>query len=345
MLLFNLQNVTELVMPIIFILAGLITGLIIESIMSKAHHKASLHNWEALTITLSSFRRLIVLWSLLLGLYGSILFLPLKTTVAGTISKLLLVIFMFSVIVVIARVVEGFLTLYTTKMKGMFPSISLFMNLIKLIIYILGTLIILQFLGISVTPILTALGVGGLAVALALQDTLSNLFSGIQIIASRQVKPGDYIKLNTGEEGYVTDITWRNTTIQSLSENMIIAPNSKIASSIIVNYCQPIKQMIVIIEIGVTLDSNLTLVEKITLDIAKEVMQNVPGGVPDYEPVLYYHSFAESNINLRINVQIQELDNQYLIKHEFIKKLNTCFKDNNINMPLSIKTVATKTLD
>ena len=134
------------------------------------------------------------------------------------------------------------------------------------------------------------MGIGGLAVALALQDTLSNLFSGLQIIASRQVRIGDYVKLNTGEEGYVTDITWRNTTIRAIPDNMIIVPNSKLASTILTNYHQPAKVMSVIVQIGVSYDSDLAKVEKITLEVAKEILREIEGGIPDFEPFIRYHT-------------------------------------------------------
>ena len=108
---------------------------------------------------------------------------------------------------------------------------------------ILGGLILLNHFNVSITPILTALGVGGLAVALALQDTLSNLFGGFYVAVAGQVRLGDYIKLNTGEEGYVTDIGWRCTTLPGTANNMIIVPNAKLAQAIVTNYYLPEKRM------------------------------------------------------------------------------------------------------
>ena len=108
---------------------------------------------------------------------------------------------------------------------------------------ILGSLILLRHFNVSITPILTALGVGGLAVALALQDTLSNLFGGFYVAVAGQVRLGDYIKLNTGEEGYVTDIGWRCTTFRAPANNMIIVPNAKLAQAIVTNYNLPEKRM------------------------------------------------------------------------------------------------------
>jgi small-conductance mechanosensitive channel len=104
-------------------------------------------------------------------------------------------------------------------------------NLTKIVVFAVGILTILETLGIPIIPLFTALGIGGLAVALGLQDTLSNLFAGIQVIAAKQIRPGDYVKLELGEEGYVTDITWRYTTIRSSPNNRIIVPNAKVSSA------------------------------------------------------------------------------------------------------------------
>ena len=102
-----------------------------------------------------------------------------------------------------------------------FPRVSairsptLVVNLARLAVGVLGAFIILQNLDIQITPLVTAFGIGGLAVALALQDTLGNLFAGVQIILSGQVRPHDYIQLASGDQGYVTDVKGRNTTIHT----------------------------------------------------------------------------------------------------------------------------------
>jgi small-conductance mechanosensitive channel len=170
--------------------------------------------------------------------------------------------------------------------------------LTKLFVYLIGSLIILQTLNISITPILTALGVGGLAVALALQDTLSNLFSGLQIIASKQVRPGDYVKLESGEEGYVTDITWRNTAIRALPNNMVIVPNSKLASTLVTNYYQP-----------------------------------------EFEPFIRYHTFADFSVNFSVILRAGEFTDQFMVKHEFIKRLHERYQQEGIEIPFPIRTL------
>ena len=209
----------------------------------------------------------------------------------------------------------------------------------RIIVFIIGILIILHSLGISITPILTALGVGGLAVALALQDTLSNLFAGLHIILTRQIKPGDYIKLETGEEGYVVDITWRNTTIRELPNNYIIIPNLKLAQAIVKNHYLPDREISVTVQLGVSYDSDLEKVERVTIEVAKEVMMEVPGGIPEFQPFIRYHTFGDFSINFTVIMRCREFTDQYLIKHEFIKRLHKRYKDEGIIIPFPIRTV------
>jgi small-conductance mechanosensitive channel len=228
---------------------------------------------------------------------------------------------------------------YARHIEGALPATSLFANLTKLFVFLIGSLIILQTLNISVTPILTALGVGGLAVALALQDTLSNLFSGLQVIASRQVKPGDYVKLESGEEGYVTDITWRNTAIRALPNNMVIVPNSKLASGLVTNYYQPEKEIAVLVQVGVSYQSDLKKVEQVTIGVAKEVMCEVEGGTPEFEPFIRYHTFADFSVNFTVILRAREFTDQFLLKHEFIKRLHERYRKEGIEIPFPIRTL------
>jgi small-conductance mechanosensitive channel len=239
----------------------------------------------------------------------------------------------------LAKMTAGFVSIYVQREDVPLPSTSIFRNLTKLLVFLIGIMVILQVLGISITPILTALGVGGLAAALALQPTLANLFSGLQIIAAKQLHPGDYVKLDSGEEGYVTDITWRNTTIRALPNNMIIVPNSKLASTIFTNYYQPQQETGVLIQVGVSYASDLKKVEKVTIEVGKEVMKEVEGGVPEFEPLIRYHTFDDSSINFMVVLRTKEYVGKYLITHEFIKRLHERYDKEGIVIPFPITTI------
>lgn len=240
---------------------------------------------------------------------------------------------------VAAQVAVRSIQLYARKRRHVLPSTSIFINLVRVGVFVVGGLMVLQTLGISITPVLTAVGVGGLAVALGLQETLSNFFSGLQIVASGLVKNGDYIRLSSGEEGYVQDITWRNTTIRALANNMIVIPNSKLAASVLTNYNQPQREMAVLVPVGVSYDSDLEKVERVTVEVAKEVMQTVPGGIPEFDPFIRYHSFGDSSIGFNVILRGREFGEQYLVKHEFIKRLLARYRKEGIEIPFPVRNV------
>jgi len=327
-------------LPSLLIVGAFLVGLLFEKIISrklKSIFRKS--KWKNGEIVIKGIRGMIILWFGIAGIYGALVNIPLEIATLAVLKKILLILVILSVTIALARIAKGFIDSYAKKTGGLFGSTSIFQNLTKLLIFLIGILIILQFLGISITPILTALGVGGLAVALALQDTLSNLFSGLQIIASKQIRPGDYVELDSGEKGYVTDITWKNTTIRALPNNMIVVPNSKLASTIITNYYQPDKVMSVLVQVGVSYESNLAKVEKVTIEVAKEIQREIEGAVPEFEPFIRYHTFDDFSINFTVILRAQEFINQYILKLEFVKKLHDRYKKEGIVIPFPIRTV------
>lgn len=203
----------------------------------------------------------------------------------------------------------------------------------RILIFFAAILVILESFNISIIPFLTALGIGGLAIALALQDTLSNFFSGFYMLVSRNFKPRDYVELESGEKGYIQDINWRNTTILTLPNNLVIIPNSKIASSIIKNYSKPDQEMAVLIDVRVSYNSDLTKVEKTVEKIGNEIMEKTVGGVESFKTFIRYHTFADSGIDFTVILRAKKFIDQYIIKHEFIKALHEEFKKEKIEIP------------
>ncbi len=254
-------------------------------------------------------------------------------------GKVLLVLGILSVTMVVSGITRRLIAVYAKGADSALPVTSLTQNVSRIVIFCIGILIVLSSLGISITPILATLGVGGLAVALALQETLSNLFSGLTITAARQIRIGDYIKLESGEEGYVTDINWRTTQIKMLPNNIVLVPNSKLAQAIVVNYCIPDKEMSVTVDVGVHYHSDLEKVEKVTSEVAKEVMQEVTGGVPGFEPFIRYNTFGDFSIQFTVILRAKEFVDQYLIKHEFIKRLHARYQKEGIVIPYPIQAI------
>ena len=216
---------------------------------------------------------------------------------------------------------------------------SIFVNITRLAILLIGALLLLDNLGVSIAPLITALGVGGLAVALALQDTLANLFAGVHILASKKVQVGDFIRLDTGEEGQIVDINWRNTTIQQVQNNQAIIPNAKLAESIIINYFRPEPEMSVVVPVGVAYGSDLDKVEQVTREVGGEVMREMPGGVETHEPVIRFKEFGESSVDLNVILRTREFADQYLIVSEFVRRLHARYQREGIQIPFPVRTI------
>lgn len=337
------EKIIQLLVPLILAVGGFLVGIVAEKlILARLKRIATRTKWEWDELVINSLRWMPTLWFVIVGLRMAIRRMQVSPSFVSNFDRAMVVFIIVSVTVILGRIVSGMVQIFAKRAKGAFHATSIFAHFTTALIFIIGVLVILQWLKIPVAPILGALGIGGLAVALALQDTLSNLFAGLQIIGSGKVRPGDYIKLDSGQEGYVTDITWRNTTIRAIHNNMIIVPNAKLASSVTVNFNLPQREMALRVEVGVSYDSDLKEVEKITVEVAKEILNEVQGGAPEFEPFIRYHTFADFSINFTVIMYVKEFFSQYVIKHEFIKKLHARFNEKGIEIPFPIRTVYMK---
>lgn len=326
--------------PFLLILCGFLAGFYFEKrVLIRLRKIANRTGWAVYDIILSSLHGITLLWFVIAGIFGASLTLPLNSAVLLLVEKSLLALLLGSATIAIARLAVGFVRLYGERGGDPSPLTSLFENLTKLAIYSIGILIILQSLGISITPLLTALGVGGVSIGLALQNTLSNLFSGLNIIMSKKVRPGDYIELESGEAGYVTDVAWRYTIVEEIPANLIVVPNAKIVSSILKNYSLPNKEMLLLLQVGVGYDSDLDRVEAVTLEVAKETLKQVEGGVSDYEPFIRYEDFGYFSMNFTVYLRIREYFDHLVVRHEFIKRLYKRYQLEGIEIPFPIKSV------
>ncbi|MEX2553367.1 MAG: mechanosensitive ion channel family protein [Actinomycetota bacterium] len=290
-------------------------------------------------VILDGLSKVIFSLSIIGGLYGVSVAIPLSSILRSVAKEILLAAALLSVSIAAARTTGKLVGRYSSRHEKLPGATSIFANIARFFVLALGLLVMLQTLGVSVAPILTALGVGGLAVALALQDTLSSLFAGLHIIASKKLLPGDYVLLDSGEEGYVQDVNWRNTSLRTLRNNMIVVPNARLASAILTNYYQPSSEMALVIPVGVSYSSDLKKVEEVTDQVSREVLKGVEGGVEDFDPFVRYHTFGEFSVDFSVILRIKEPAHQHLIKHEFVKRLHRRYQEAGIEIPFPVRTV------
>lgn len=291
--------------------------------------------WGDFFINILNFPLNVIIFSTGIALLGRLLPLPDSLDEPITIGVKILTI--FALFFFFDRLISESMTNLGMKIGSIDLSRGLVQGLIRLTVLSFGLLIVLDSLGISITPLIASLGIGSLALALGLQETLANLFAGIYILADQPIRAGDFIKLESGEQGYVTEIGWRNTRIRMLSDVMVSVPNNKIISSTIHNYYLPGKEMAVTVELGVHYSSDLEKVERVTIETAKEVLKKFPGAVSSFQPVIRFHTFADSSINFTAVLRVKEVTEQYLLKHEFIKALHAAYQKEGIVIPYPIR--------
>lgn len=209
----------------------------------------------------------------------------------------------------------------------------------RVVIFCIGGLIVLDTLGVSITPVLASLGVGSLAVALALQSTLENFFSGIQLIADKPISIGHMIRLESGEEGVVQKIGWRSTWIVLTNNNTVVMPNKLLVNSRVTNYFYPNTEMAIYVVVAVSYSANLDEVERVTLEVAAQTLKAVEGGVKLFQPVVRFTDFADSSINLKVVLRSADRSAGHVLKHEFIKRLTKRYAQEGIVIPFPIRTI------
>ena len=324
----------------IAVVAGLVAAVLLRMLMRWLGRHAASTRWSGDDVIVDALRTLVPWGAVAAGLASAGAALPLTSGVGRTVSRSLTVLLILATTLTAARLITGLVRQLAQSRSGVAGSATIFVNITRVVVLAIGFLVVLQTLGISIAPLLTALGVGGLAVALALQDTLANLFAGVHILASKTVQPGDYIRLSSGEEGYVVDINWRNTTIRELSNNLVIIPNGQLAGTNMTNFNRPEQEMTLLVQVGVGYDSDLEHVEEVTMEVVAEVMKDVSGALPEHEPAVRFHTFGDSRISFTVILGVGEFSDQYRIKHEFIKRLHKRYQNEGIRIPAPARTVA-----
>jgi small-conductance mechanosensitive channel len=330
----TVQAALTLLVPFQFALYGLGAGLVLDFFVLRRIEAVLRVRGQALAASiLEALHWVPALTLTAVGLHEAFRASSLQESVQFDLDKVLeaavvLVFTLFS-----GRVAAVLLREYLEKHSEALPSASLLTSLARAGIWSVGALLILQSFQISITPLLTALGVGGLAVALALRDTLENLFSGLQIIASRQLRLGDYIRLDGGSEGVVSDITWRNTTIRDLANNTVVVPNVKLAQSTYTNFALPDREIQVAVPVLVPYGSDLDAVERISLEVANDVLRAAAVQIEGYEPYVRFQEFGNDNVRLTVNLRAAEFADQFALRSDFLKLLHARFLSDDIGAP------------
>jgi small-conductance mechanosensitive channel len=321
------------------VIASLAVGLVLNRIIHYWAKKLA-NTWGGLVFSLLESLPIPLLF--LGSIYAGLELLALPRRVESVGSKL---IFALTVVVVFyfpAKVLVLFLRRVGQRNPGMERVTDLSILVIRALFAILATIIVLENLGISLTAIWTTLGVGSVAVALALQETLSNLFAGLYLLADQPVSPGDYIKLDSGQEGYVLRIGWRSVTMRTQSNNAVFVPNSMMAKAVIINYSLPELQVSVSIPVHVAYGSDPSRVEKVLLEVTREAAREGLAGLLLNPPpsVCLNPGFGDSSLDFVLNLNVRRFEDQVPVQSELRKRILARFAKEGITMPFPTRTLA-----
>lgn len=326
--------------PLLVFALATVAGIVIDQLLFRALRSRFAHSqWTPGVALAKALHGLPTATGILLGARLAQKRLPLPDGWSEAAAGAWKVLFIAVGTAFVARVLGRLVRALTAREGSRLPASSIFANLTRGFIWVMGGLLILAALGVSITPMVTALGVGGLAVGLALQSTLENVFSGIQVLLSRQIEPGDFIQLETGQQGIVQDVTWRNTTIKLLSNDLVIVPNATIGKSLITNFTSDSEQHVLWVPLSVDYASDLERVEDVTLGVARRVQAEVEFAVADHEPLLRFTEFADSGIALIVSLRADSYSNRFAVRHEFIKALKLAYEAEGITIPYPQRTM------
>ncbi len=335
-----LTDPMQLAAPALVFAVTLIAGWVVRGVILRA-----LRGWTSRTGSGGRFlgetlSGPLLIWTLILALHLAIQFSHLPAAAIGWGANALFVLWIVSLTIVCMRAVGNLVRVYGAQIPGALAVTTLTQNLAQIAVAILWALVALAHFHVSIAPILTALGVGGLAVALALQDTLSNLFGGFYVAVAGQVRVGDYIRLNTGEEGYVADIGWRSTTLRALANNIVIVPNAKLAQANVTNFYLPEKRMSASVQVGVGYDCDPDRIESILAEIGKQGAGEIPGMLAEPAPSAAFDpGFGESALTFTLNYQVAEFAHQFSVRNELRKRILRRFRQEGIAIPFPTRTV------
>jgi small-conductance mechanosensitive channel len=282
---------------------------------------------------------------IILGLYFAFKKLSPLHTYALYIDNIFFVAGILNVAFIVGRISSVLISKWLKVQKRYEKTPQLIGKLVSIFFYLVAILIILDYFKIEITPLVATLGLGGLAIGLALQDTLSNFFAGLHIMTDKPIDVGDVIEIESGLSetgtlrGVVEDIGWRSTRIKIWNNDIVVIPNSKLASSILINRSMPNETHVFNVDCGVAYTSDLKKVEKITLGVAKQVQKTSEFANKDFEPVFRYKAFGESNIDFFVLLSSKDFGSKFPLRSEFIKALKERFDKEGIEISWPVRKI------
>ncbi|MYC33584.1 MAG: mechanosensitive ion channel family protein [Chloroflexi bacterium] len=337
---------SDLVVSGIILAVSIVVALVFSTLVFRRLLRLSIvagANFDVKTV--AAIRIPIAAFVLLAGLYLALIALSPPPQVQILLNKASSVIAILIGAVLVNGLASGFLFWLEIRAQNSRPDGSsgwlfpLVRRGVLAFVVAVAVMVSLDILGLNISPLIAGLGIAGLAIALALQPTLGNLFAGTYVISEGVINVGDYIEMANGIDGFVVDVNWRSTRLRTRTNNLVVVPNSVFAETIITNFNKPEDPVNMIIPCGVAYESDLVEVERIGLEETNAVREEHPGAVREFEPRFIYRAFGDSNIDFVVVIRAQNRIAGFNVRSELIKRLHSRFAAEGITINYPARTL------
>ena len=329
---FDSRRWTNLPGAVLTLALFILLGLALEYGMRRLDKLAEAKGWRNTRIVLYALRWQGLFWMGLLGISWA---LPSRWFNLLSLSLGLNFFTFFiriAITILVVRLLTGWIELFAARHN--LQSLSLLRSSLNGLAFVVVLLVVLASVGVPIEGLLIALAGSSVVLSLALQQPLSNLFGGIMLAASNRFKQGDYIRLSTGEEGYVVDVDWFTTTIRQMENNVVDVPNAIMVMAVVINYDRPDQELLIFVSVAVGREEDVDRVERVTLDVASQVMANVPGGMPGWKPYIRYpQGLADLVTRFAVALRVKNYEAQYPVVYEFFRRLQERYRQEGITIP------------
>jgi small-conductance mechanosensitive channel len=287
----------------------------------------------------AAIRRPLYLVILVLGVNVWVLAVPLGARAWQVMERLNTGAGLFAILLFLDSFIAAYVTSRAATSRVLATSGPVLKSTARVLIVIVGSLMLLDSVGVDMTPILASLGVGSLAIGLALQKALEDFLSGLLIAADQPIRVGDFIEVVGDEAGTVLSIGWRTTRIRTRDDMVVIFPNSKLSTSTVINRSMPGNQVEFTINVGVAYHSDLEQVAAAATDVAKTLQDGDPRGTDGYDPKLVYVGFGDSSVDFRVWLKATRWEHTFSLRDAYIRALHARFKTEGITIPFPMRTL------
>jgi len=324
---------------LLFLVCSIILHFLIKNIFGKLAEKTATKIDDTIVDILN---KIVVYMLILAGIYFAIKTLSMPQTIEEAMEKVIQVIAILKIIqgltMLIDSVIENYLAKYLAS-KGHFDIhlTKLISKIINIAIWIIGVSLVLRVFNYDITAIITGLGIGGLAIALAAQDTLGNFFSSVAIIADKPFKIGDIIKFGA-YEGTITDIGMRTTRLETYFGTQIAVPNSELAKSVVENLSKR-KSRRCDGKIGLIHSTTNAQIKK-AITIIKNILKDDPEVTEDFR--VNFTEFDDASLRIEYTYFVKDPDDYNLFlrtKNSINLAIKLAFEKEKLQMAYPTQTI------